>query len=112
MPPSEQAAKVPTDNSPAMSPDMAAPAAPAAGGGGNVMITMPKAAFEAIHGLVIQLAMGLEQLKKGAEAQAGGAGPAPAAPVGPTPAGPAPAEAGEESDEDFLKGLAEEGTKR
>jgi hypothetical protein len=87
---------------------MAAPAA----GGDSVMINMPKAAFDAIHALVTQLAQGLDQLKQGVEAQAQGqASPqAPAAPAGPQ----APASAGgsEESDEDFLKSLAQEGSKR
>jgi len=109
MPPSEQNPGTPVDNSPAMSPDMSAPM----GGGqdGSVMVNMPKAAFDAIHQLVTQLAQGLDQLKQGVEAQAkGGAAPDMAAPA---PAAPAPqAAGGEQSDEDFLKGLAEEGSKR
>jgi len=108
MPPSERAATTPTDNSPAMSPDMAAPAAPAGGQDGSVMVNMPKAAFDAIHQLVTQLAQGLDQLKQGVEAQAqGGAAPAPAA----APAAAPEASEGP-SDDDFLKGIAEEGNKR
>lgn len=82
------------------------------------MVNMPKAAFDAIHQLVTQLAQGLDQLKQGVEAQAQqGAGAAfagPQAPAGPeAPAAPSP-EAGQEPDEDdtFLKGVAEEGNKR
>lgn len=108
MPPSEQNPGMPVDNSPASaSPDMAAPAAPA-GDQGSVMVNMPKAAFDAIHQLVTQLAQGLDQLKQGVEAQAqGGAAEAPtAAPAAPAPAG------GPQNDEEFLKGLAQEGNKR
>lgn len=106
MPPSEQNPGVPLDNSPAMaSPDMGAPA-PA---DNNVMISMPKPAFDAMHAIVMQLASGLEQLKKNVDSQNQGA----AAPKTPAaPAAPADSAAGEPSDEDFLKGLAEEGNKR
>jgi len=111
MPPSEQAATTPTNNSPAMSPDMAggdAPAAPAGDQDGSVMVNMPKAAFDAIHQLVTQLAQGLDQLKQGVEAQAkGGEAPAPAAAPEQAPAAPEGP-----SDDDFLKGIAEEGNKR
>lgn len=111
MPPSEQNPGTPVNNSPAMSsPDMSAPAAPA-GGDGSIMISMPKPAFDAIHTLVTQLAQGLDQLKQGVEQQAQGGAPteAPAA-LAQAPA--APADAKQENDEDFLKGLAEEGNKR
>lgn len=121
MPPSEQAATTPTNASPTMagSPDMGAPSpAPQGGGEGSVMVNMPKAAFDAIHQLVTQLAQGLDQLKQGVEAQAQqGAGAAfagPQAPAGPeAPSAPSP-EAVQEPDEDdtFLKGVAEEGNKR
>jgi len=112
MPPSEQAATTPTDNSPAMSADMAGAPAPAGGQDGSVMINMPKAAFDAIHALVTQLSQGLDQLKQGVDSQAqGGAASAPAAaPTAPEP--PAAGGKGEMSDDDFLKGLAEEGNKR
>lgn len=113
LPPSEQAPSTPVNNSPAMSPDMAGGAP--AGDQGSVMVNMPKAAFDAIHQLVTQLAQGLDQLKQGVDAQAGGGQGAPA-PAGPAaPAAGAPAEEtgpGEQSDEEFLKGLAEEGSKR
>ena len=107
MPPSEQNPGVPVDNSPAMaSPDMAAPA-----GGGDVMISMPRAAFTAIRTLVSQLAQGLDQLEQSVsqqEAQAGGGAPE----AGPA-AGGAPAPGAEpDADEAFLKSLAEEGSKR
>jgi hypothetical protein len=84
------------------SPDMAAPA-----GGGDVMISMPRAAFTAIRTLVSQLAQGLDQLEQSVAQQEGqAAGKAPAA-------GGAPAPGGEpDADEEFLKSLAEEGSKR
>ena len=111
MPPSEQNPGVPVDNSPAMaSPDMGT-TAPAAAEQGSVMVNMPKAAFDAIHELVSQLAQGLDQLKQSVEAQAQGGAPAPA-PEAAAPTAPAPAPEGGQSDEDFLKGLAEEGNKR
>ena len=111
MPPSEQAATTPTGNSPAMSPDMSGGSAPS-GGQGSVMVTMPKEAFDAIHQLVTQLSQGLDQLKQGVEFQAQESSPAGASAPAASPAG-APSPSGEsESDEDFLKGLAEEGSKR
>jgi len=106
MPPSDQNPGVPIDNSPAMaSPDMAAPA----GDGGSVMISMPKVAFDAIHQLVTQLSQGLDQLKQGVDTQAQGGAPAPAAPAAPAASAPT---SEPENDEDFLKGLAQEGNKR
>ena len=79
------------------------------------MISMPKAAFDAIHMLVTQLAQGLDQLKQSVEAQAGGQ--QPPADGAPAPAAPVPPQAGaggapEPDDDDFLKGLAQEGNKR
>ena len=111
MPPSEQAPSTPVNNSPAMSPDMAGGAP--AGDQGSVMVSMPKAAFDAIHQLVTQLAQGLDQLKQGVDTQAGKGQGAPAGPVAPSAGAPSEeASEGEQSDEDFLKGLAEEGSKR
>lgn len=108
MPPSEQNPGVPVDNSPAMSPEAPAgmPAPGGAASGGNVTISMPKAEFDAMHAIVMQLATALNQLKSNVDQPAGG----------PVPVGmasePKPMEGGEPSDEDFLKGLAEEGNKR
>jgi hypothetical protein len=106
MPPSEQADRVPTDNSPAMSQAPMAPQGPA---GGNVMVNIPMAEFEEIYKIILKLAIGMGQLRKSAM---GRGAAAPAAPM----AAPAPAtepstenESGE--DEDFLKGVAEEGNK-
>jgi hypothetical protein len=116
MPPSEQADRVPTNNSPAMAPTPAPMPAPA---GGNVMITIPKAAFDAVHTLVLQLATGLDQLKKHVDSQSAGAPQgAPSMPAPAPAATPAPAASEDESseneqgeDEDFLKGVAEAGNK-
>ena len=111
MPPSEQAATTPTDNSTAMSqapmpPQQEAPDA------GNVMLTVPKAAFDAVHALVLELATGLDQLKKNVDGQAGAGQPQMGA-VAPESPETAPVEVTDgQSDDDFLKGLAEEGNKR
>jgi hypothetical protein len=79
---------------------------------GNVMLTIPKAAFDAVHALVLELATGLDQLKKNVDGQAG-AGQPPMSEVAPESPEMAPVEAaGGQSDDDFLKGLAEEGNKR
>ena len=109
MPPSEQSATTPTDNSPAMSPDMVPQPSGGAPEAENVTISMPKPTFDAMFDLASQLAMGLEALKQSVQT-GGGASPEemPTPPMAPS----APAEAGTESDEDFLKGLAEEGNKR
>ena len=109
MPPSEQNPGVPVDNSPAMSsPDMAAPA----GDGGDVMISMPRAAFTAIHTLVTQLAQGLDQLEQTVAQQEGKGGPAGAPTAAPAAPAGAPAGGEPDSNEAFLKSLAEEGSKR
>ena len=132
MPPSEQAPRVPVNASPAMSPGAgpAMPPPPGAGGPppgagrppagseGNVMVNIPKGAFDAMHRIVLQLAIGLNELKKNVDAQQSGGGMPPGAGSIPPEAGsepsasPAPEGEGDASDEEFLKGLAEEGTKR
>jgi len=105
MPPSEQNPGVPVNNSPAMVPTPpAVPAGPAAPEG-NVMISMPKQVFDAMHGIVVQLAMTLDKLRGTVEQGPGGA-PSQV----PPPAAPEPSQG--ETDEDFLKGLAEEGNQR
>lgn len=102
MPPTE----APTPTPDAMPGEMAAPtpdmATPA---GGKVMVQMPSDAFDSIYTLVTQLQTGLEALKSDVEAQKQGAGAASPA-VAPTeaPAGG--------SDEEFLKGIAQEGSMR
>lgn len=104
MPPTE----APTPTADAMlgetgttSPDMAAPT------GGKVMVEMPSDAFDSIYALVTQLASGLDALKADVEAQKkGSAAPAEA------PAGEAAPAAPSSSDEEFLKGIAAEGSMR
>jgi hypothetical protein len=84
------------------------------------MINIPKGAFDAMHRIVLQLAVGLNELKKNVDAQQSGGAPMPPPGAGPVPPGagpepsapPAPEGEGDASDEEFLKGLAEEGTKR
>ena len=84
----------PADN---MAPDAGAPA-----GDGSVMISMPKVAFDAIHQLIVQLASGVDSLAQSVNQQASEAAPSmPSAPESPAPA-----------DEDFLKGIAQEGSQR
>ena len=110
MPPSEQPDAASSGAGPAPTGEMAPPQDPQGGGDGSVMVTMPKVAFDAIHALVTQLASGLDQLKQGVEQQASGAG-APSAEM--PPAGPAGGqEAAGGADEDFLKGLAQEGSQK
>lgn len=76
--------------------------------GGDVMISMPKAAFDAMQQIVMQLSQGLNELAKGVNAQAGAQ----------PPSGEMEYEEGEEEgeeegaeneDEAFLKGMMEEG---
>ena len=113
MPPSEQNPGTPVDNSPAMAaPAPSGPAAPSAPEG-NVMISMPKQVFDAMHGIVVQLAMTLDKLRGTVEQGPQGAAAPMAAPAAAASA-PSPAEGQPESetDEDFLKGLAEEGNQR
>jgi hypothetical protein len=121
MPPSEQASRVSVNASPAMSPEAEPSMPPPRAGGpppgdGGVMINIPKGAFDAMHRIVISLAVGLTELKKTVDAQAGGGMPPEGMPMppqaGPVPSGPSPEGVGDESEESFLKGLAEEGSKR
>lgn len=84
-----------------MAPPMDAPPAD----GGSVMVSMPKVAFDAMHSLVSELAKGLDALAQGVNQQAA----ASAAPEAQPMAGEAPASP---SDEEFLKGMAEEGSIR
>lgn len=84
------------------SPAEMAPEAGAPAGDGSVMISMPKDAFDAIHQLIVQLAQGVDALAQGVNQEAASAGEAPMAPAG-EPAG---------MDEEFLKGIAEEGSQR
>lgn len=75
-------------------------------GADSQTVSMPKAAFETLHTLITELAKGVDAL-----AQAMGSAPAESTP--PEAAAPtAPAAAGGQSDEDFLKSIASEGTNR
>lgn len=74
--------------------------------GGDVMISMPKAAFDAMQQIVMQLSQGLNELAKSVNSQAG------------NPEGEMEYKEGEEEgeeegaeneDEAFLKGMMEEG---
>jgi len=82
--------------------------------GGDVMISMPKAAFDAMQQIVMQLSQGLNELSKSVNSQAGN----------PSPEGEMEYEEGEEEgeenedeamgmaakkDEEFLKGMMAEG---
>jgi hypothetical protein len=94
--PDEGMGMAPADN---MAPDAGAPA-----GDGSVMISMPKVAFDAIHQLIVQLASGVDSLAQNVNQQASGAAAPEAAPAAPKASTPA--------DEDFLKGIAQEGSLR
>ena len=108
MPPSEQPDAPSSGTGPAPAGDMAPPA-PQGGGDGSVMVTMPKVAFDAIHALVTQLATGLDQLKQGVDKEASGAPSEPPSEMPPqAPAGGA--QGGD--DEEFLKGMAAEGSQK
>lgn len=84
---------------PAEMPIPEAPVAPIQDGG-DVMISMPRNAFQSMREIVSQLAMGLDQLAQSVDQQAAGA-TAPVAPEAPVP----PVTAG---DEEFLNSMAQE----
>lgn len=58
--------------------------APAAPEGGEVMMNIPKATFDQLHGIVVQLAEAIDALAVQVEQQAAGAGEA-MPPAAPTP---------------------------
>lgn len=106
MPPND-----PMEGSPAMPGEMGATApmkdmAPPAGG--DVMISMPKGAFDAMHQIVVQLSQGLDELAKTVNAQAGGGG-SPEGAMEAEKEAAAPGGAPSSEDEEFLKGMMEEG---
>ena len=109
MPPTEQPDAPSQGTGPAPAGDMAAPMPQDGGGDGAVMISMPKAAFDAMHALVAQLATGLDQLKQGVDKQAAGAGAPPSEMPPQAPAGGAQ---GGANDEDFLNSMAQEGSQK
>ena len=76
------------------------------------MISMPKEAFDAIHQLITQLASGVENLAQSVGQQAGGVEQPSAPPEGGIPPqAPAGGMQGG-GDDDFLKGIAQEGNAR
>jgi len=86
--------------------------------GGDVMISLPKASFDMMHQIVMQLASGLDQLAKGINQGAGAApmgGEMPAEEMG-EPAGmggePAGGKGSSPEDEEFLRSLMEEGNSK
>lgn len=87
---------------------------PTGGASDSVMIQMPKAAFDVMAALVMELASGVQQLQSSVEMQKA-AGEVPADMAGAPMGAPAGAEApmGPESapsDEEFLKELAKQGS--
>jgi len=90
------------------------PSMPPGGPGGDVMISLPKAAFDTMHQIVMQLASGLDQLAQGVNQQAAG-GPPPGGEMPPDMGGMGGMEGemppGEPvpEDEEFLRSMMEEG---
>lgn len=105
MPPND-----PMEGSPTMPGEMGATAPMgdmAPSNGGDVMISMPKGAFDAMHQIVMQLSQGLDELAKGVNAQAKGGSPEGAMEAEKEAASPRGAASSE--DEEFLKSMMEEG---
>ena len=105
MPPND-----PMEGAPAMPGEMGATApmgdmAPPQGG--DVMISMPKGAFDAMHQIVMQLSQGLDELAKTVNAQAGREASGGAMEAEKEAGMPGGAPAAE--DEEFLKSMMEEG---
>jgi len=110
MPPGDPASMSPS------SPVGAPPAGPG-GPGGDVMISLPKAAFDAMHQIVMQLSSGLDQLAKDVNKQAaGGAGMPPMEEEMGEPGGmsekPAGGAGSSPEDEEFLRSMMEEGNSK
>ena len=100
-------------NDPMESPDQGAGMAPAESMAppapsqdGSVMVTMPKVALDAIRELVLQLASGIDSLAQSVDQQAAAETEAMAGEMAPTEGAMTPA------DEDFLAGIAKEGSLR
>jgi len=84
-------------------------AMPPTGASDSVMIQMPKAAFDMMASLVMELAAGVQDLQASVEMQKSGMAESPAGgPAGAPMGGEAPM--GEMADEEFLKELAKEGS--
>jgi hypothetical protein len=108
MPPNDPMEGAPT-NPAEMGATAPMPEAPAQGG--DVMISMPKSAFDAMQQIVQSLAQGLAQLAKDVEGQAGGA-PSPQGAVEAEKESGMPGGAPAAEDEEFLKGMMEEGNSK
>ena len=101
-------------NDPMESPDQGAGMAPAESMApeapmteeGSVMVTMPKVALDAIRELVLQLASGIDSLAQSVDQQAAAEMEAVAGEMAPMDGAMTPA------DEDFLAGIAQEGSLR
>jgi hypothetical protein len=100
-------------NDPTPSPSAGTgPSAPPAGAGagdGSVNVTMPKAAFDALHQQIMQIAQILDSLAQDVGKQAGGA---KMPDMGGMPAGGPPEGGPSSEDEEFLKGIAAQGSAR
>lgn len=87
-------------------------------GGGDVMINMPKSAFDALHQMVQQLASGLEQLAQSVNGKEGGGDAGAAAATPPSPADgapmakPAAKSAKDMTDEEFLQNMVNKSNAR
>lgn len=100
MPP-EMSADMPPGMPPGAGPNMPP------GGDGEVMMSIPRSAFEQLHQIVKQLATGLDELAAGMGID--GAGAPPAGPSMPPEMGEEGMEGASEEDEEFLRSLMEEG---
>jgi len=91
------------------------PSMPPGGPGGDVMINLPKAAFDTMHQIVMQLASGLDQLAKEVNQQAAGAPPGGGEMppnMGGDMAGDMPPGGADPKDEEFLRSMMEEGNSK
>jgi len=94
---------------PEMPPGMGMPPEmPPGGGAGEVMMSIPKSAFDQLHQIVMQLATGLDELSNGINQQAAGAGGPPPMPGGEME-DEMEMEGASPEDEEFLRSLMSEG---
>jgi len=92
------------------------PSAPA-GGESDVMIRLPKAAFDAMHQIIMQLASGMDQLAQGVNQEGGGMPPEMGGmptemAAGMSQAGAPARGGGSPDDEEFLRSLMAEGNEK
>ena len=85
------------------------------GPGGDVMLSIPKADFDMLHQIVMQLASGLDQLAKDVSQQAAGSPPGggemPSG-MGGDMGGDMPPGGAAPADEEFLRSMMEEGNSK